>query len=118
MNLSDSLDIYFKSVSSKIKSVISTRTENLISNFIPTTEKIDLPDDIDDIVDQRLEVFNKVKELQGQGVPKRKISTDLGISRNTVRSYFCQESLSPRVRPKSANIEMFTQQIIDRLNIE
>jgi hypothetical protein len=118
MNLSDSLDTYFKSVSSKIKSVISTRTDNLIYNFIPTTEKINLPDDIDDIVDQRLEVFNKVKELQGQGVSKRKISTDLGISRNTVRSYFIQESLSPRVRPKSTNIEIFTQHIIDRLNIE
>jgi len=67
-------------------------------------------------VDQRLDTFNKVKELQANGVPILKISRDLKMSRNTVRSYYIQESLSPRSHPKSTNIELFTNHIVTRLN--
>ncbi len=38
------------------------------------------------------------------------------MSRNTVRSYFDQESLSPRKSSKSTNIEVFTDLIVARLN--
>ena len=51
-----------------------------------------------------------------KGVPIRRISIDLGISRNTVSSYFLQETLSPRKSSKSTNIELFTNHIVARLN--
>ena len=38
------------------------------------------------------------------------------MSRNTVKSYFIQESLSPRKRSKSTNIEVYTDLIVARLN--
>ena len=38
------------------------------------------------------------------------------MSRNTVRSYFSQESLSPRSSTKYTNIEVFTNHIVARLN--
>lgn len=50
------------------------------------------------------------------GVAIRRISISLGISRNTVKSYFLQESLSPRKSSKSTNIELFTNHIVARLN--
>lgn len=39
----------------------------------------------------------------------------MGICRNTVRSYFNQESLSPRISSKSKNIAAFTKLILARL---
>lgn len=67
-------------------------------------------------VDQRLDTFLKVKELQAKGTPIKRIATDLKMSRNTVKSYFNQESLSPRKGFKSTNIEVFTNLIVARLN--
>jgi orotate phosphoribosyltransferase-like protein len=67
-------------------------------------------------VDQRMDIFLKVKELQAKGPPIKRIATDLKMSRNTVKSYFNQESLSPRKSSKSTNIEVFTDLIVARLN--
>jgi hypothetical protein len=49
----------------------------------------------------------------GQSAP---FAPDLKMSRNTVKSYFNQESLSPRKSSKSTNIEVFTDLIVARLN--
>jgi len=67
-------------------------------------------------IDQRLDTFNKVKELQSKGFSKKKISRDLEISRNTVRSYFIQESLTPKAHTNSTNIDLFTGHILARLH--
>ena len=56
-----------------------------------------------------------MKQLQAEGISSRKISKVVGISRNTVRSYFNQESLSPRISSKSTNIAAFTKLILARL---
>ena len=48
----------------------------------------------------------------------KRISTILKISRNTVRSYFIQETLSPRIHPKSVNIALYSGYILSRLNME
>lgn len=128
MNLSDALDKYFKSINPGIRALIKDKTNEIlnmsnnetVSNkedkgsqlFTATQEFIDIK------VDQRLDRFNKVKELQAKGIPILRISKNLGMSRNTVRSYFIQESLSPRIHPKSTNIELFTEYIVSRLNID
>lgn len=127
MNLSDALDTYFKSISTKIRSLITAKTNELLhlpeyditgdgkvqeSKLGPVTQ---VPTLI--MVDQRLDIFNKVKELQSKGIPILKISRDLEMSRNTVRSYFLQESLTPKSHPKSTNIEVFSNHIVARLNI-
>jgi len=70
---------------------------------------------IDAKVDQRMDIFLKVKELQAKGTPIKRIATDLRMSRNTVKSYFSQESLSPIKSSRSTNIEVFTDLIVDRL---
>ncbi len=126
MNLSDALDTYFKSVWPEIKLLIKNKTEETIkisaSDKQPDkTEVLDSesitatpePELIN--TDQRIDTFNKVKELQTEGVSSRRISKVVGISRNTVRSYFNQESLSPRVSSKSTNIAAFTKLILARL---
>lgn len=128
MNLSDALDKYFKSISPRIRALIKDKTNEILnmsdnealcneedkdSQLLKATQ-----DFIDIKVDQRLDTFNKVKELQAKGIPILRISKNLGMSRNTVRSYFIQESLSPRIRSKSTNIELFTNQIVSRLNIK
>jgi orotate phosphoribosyltransferase-like protein len=64
-----------------------------------------------------MDTFLKVKELQAKGTPIKRIATDLKMSRNTVKSYFNQESLSPRKSSKSTNIEVFTDLIIALVNI-
>jgi len=126
MNLSDALDTYFKSVWPEIKLLIKTKTvetikisasdkqpdktEVLDSESITATPEPELIN-----TDQRIDTFNKVKELQTEGVSSRRISKVVGISRNTVRSYFNQESLSPRVSSKSTNIAAFTKLILARL---
>jgi len=66
--------------------------------------------------DQRIDTFNKVKELRTEGISTRRISKVLGICRNTVRSYILQESLSPRNSSRSTNIASFTKLILARLN--
>jgi len=129
MNLSDALDKYFKSVRKEIRRVITEKTDEILSlsanegqcnstdvtNFLAVqvaseTKEIQL--------DQRLDTFNKVKEFQSKGTPLKRISTILKISRNTVRSYFIQETLSPRIHPKSVNIALYSGYILSRLNME
>jgi len=122
MNLSDALDTYFKSISTKIKSLITSKTNELLNlqddenaknnQLVPVISR-----SVNIKVDKRLDTFNMVKKLQAKGISKRKISRDLGISRGTVYSYFIQESLSPKSHPKSTNIELFTNHIVARLNI-
>jgi len=126
MNLSDALDAYFKSMSKRIRSLITVKTNEFLelsereSVNIEETKKIQPimidQESIATKVDQRLDTFLKVKELQIKGTPIKRISIDLKMSRNTVRSYFNQESLSPRKSSKSTNIEVFTNLIVARLN--
>ena len=126
MNLSDALDTYFKSISTQIRTLITAKTNEILglpdheivsdekengSKSVLATQKI-----TNIKVDQRLDTFNKVKGLQAKGVPIKRISTDLKMSRNTVRSYFVQESLAPKAHPKSTNIELFASHIVSRLN--
>lgn len=126
MNLSDALDRYFKSINPKIRALIKEKTneilnipdnggasgeEDISSQLFPGNQEV-----INTKVDQRQDVFNKVKELQANGVPILRISKNLGISRNTVRSYFLQGSLSPRIHSKSTNIDLFTNHIVSSLN--
>ena len=127
MNLSDALDTYFKSINPKIRALIKDKTNeflNMSGHGIVSDEKakdsqsFPLTPEVAAIkVDKRLDTFNKVKELQAKRVSILKISRDLSMSRNTVRSYFIQESLSPKAHPKSTNIELFTSHIVARLNI-
>lgn len=129
MNLSEALDRYFKSVRKEIRQVITERTDEILSlsanegqcnstdvtNFLfvqVTSESKEIQ------LDQRIDTFNKVKELQSKGTPINRISTTLKISRNTVRSYFIQEALSPRIHPKSVNIALYSGYILSRLNME
>lgn len=127
MNLSDALDAYFKSMSKRIRSLINTKTEEFLE--LPENEPINKIEEMKEgqpalrenesiatKVDQRLETFLNVKELQAKATPIKRISKDLKMSRNTVRSYFTQESLSPRKSSKSTNIEVFTNHIVARLN--
>lgn len=126
MNLSDALDKYFKSVNPKIRKLIKDKSNELLNmsdvqNMDNEEEKslqsLSKVQKIDGIkVDQRQDIFNKIKELQAKGISKRKIARDLGISRNTVKSYFSLEALPPRISYKSTNIELFTQHIVARLN--
>jgi hypothetical protein len=68
--------------------------------------------------DSRQEIFNKVKELQSQGLSRRKIGRDLGISRNTVRLYFELYILIPKSHTKQTNIEMFSNYIISKIKTD
>ena len=127
MNLSDALDAYFKSISKTIRSLITAKTNEFLE--LPEKESISIKEEMKEVqpappdqesiaikVDQRLDTFLKVKELQASGTPIKRIATDLKMSRNTVKSYFNQESLSPRKSSKSTNIEVFTNLIVARLN--
>jgi len=127
MNLSDALDAYFKSISKRIRSLIIAKTNEFLE--LPDKEPLNINEEateaqtvltaresIDAKVDQRMDTFSKVKELQAKGTPIRRIAIDLNMSRNTVKSYFNQESLSPRKSSTSTNIEVFTDFIIARLN--
>jgi hypothetical protein len=127
MNLSDALDTYFKSIRRRIKSLIDSRTtdflelpEEVPSNISEETKEDQLvltaQESIDAKVDQRMDIFLKVKELQAKGTPIKRIATELRMSRNTVKSYFNQESLSPIKSSRSTNIEVFTDLIIARLS--
>jgi transposase len=128
MNLSDALDTYFKSISSKIRSLLTAKTNEFLElpdhKPVSETKSKDIKtatankEPIITKVDQRLETFNKVKELQAKGVPIKRISIDLKMSRNTVRSYFSQKELAPRAHPKSTNFDLFTSHIISRLKTD
>lgn len=126
MNLSDALDTYFKSISRRIKSLITDKTTDFLElpKKVPVNIREETKEDqlvltaqesIDAKVDQRMDTFLKVKELQAKGTPIKRIATDLRMSRNTVKSYFSQESLSPIKSSRSTNIEVFTDLIIARL---
>ena len=127
MNLSEALYKYFKSVQPGIKLLIKNKTEEIIK----MSACVKLPEDKEDLdsasiaatpefepinTDQRIDNFNKVKELQAEGISTKKISKVIGICRKTVRSYIIQESLSPRISPTSTNIASFTKLILARLN--
>ena len=127
MNLSDALDAYFKSISRRIRSLITARTNEFLE--LPELESINIQEkkkealpvltaeeSIAAKVDQRMDTFSKVKELQAKGTPIKRIAIDLKMSRNTVKSYFNQELLSPGKSSKSTNIEVFTNLIVARLN--
>jgi len=129
MNLSDALDKYFKSVDPKIKKLIKDKRNELLKKsdgqitgyakekttgpLSKVQKRVDLKG-----TDRRQDVFNKVKELHGKGISKRKIARDLGISRNTVHSYLSLESLPPRSNSRSTNIGLFSQHIVARLNVQ
>ncbi|MCT4647796.1 MAG: transposase, partial [Carboxylicivirga sp.] len=115
MNLSDALDTYFKSVSPTINTLIKSKTAELMetknnSKSVPTPviKSQSKKSILLERHDSRQIVFEKVKALQKQGIARRKIAKDLGISRNTVRSYFLQEQLTPKAHPLRTNIELFT----------
>ncbi len=129
MNLSDALDRYLKNSYTIIKKLITDKTNEILDlpdNEIqentgeggsnPPSSKHQKVSEVK--VDQRLDIFNKVKELQAKGISKRKISRDLSISRGTVYSYFEQETLSPRNCSRSTNIDLFFQIIVARLKSE
>jgi transposase len=128
MNLSDALDTYFKSNSARIGSLIKSKTNELLE--LPDRESVGdtKPKDSRTAtiniepaitkVDQRLETFNKVKKLQAKGVPRKRISKDLKMSYNTVKSYFLQETLSPRTRPKSTNFDLFMGHVLSRIKTD
>jgi transposase len=126
MNLSDALDTYFKSISRRIRSLITAKTTDFLElpEKVPVNIREETKEDqlvltaqetIDAKVDQRMGTFLKVKELQAKGTPIKRIATDLRMSRNTVKSYFSQESLSPIKSSRSTNIEVFTDIIVARL---
>jgi hypothetical protein len=128
MNLSDALDTYFKSISTKIRTLITAKTNEIIElpdHEIVGDTKAKEPKTVsinqkslDTKVDQRLDIFDKVKELQAKGVPIKRISVDLKMSRNTVRSYFVQDTLAPRPHSKSTNFDLFTGHILSRLETD
>jgi transposase len=127
-NLSDALDTYFKSISTRIRSLVKAKTNEFLElpDYEPVrdTKSKDIKtatnnkEFITTKVDQRLEIFNKVKELQAKGISIKRISTDLKMSRNTVKSYFTQDKLSPRSHSKSTNFDLFTSHIVSRLRTE
>ena len=103
MNLSDALDAYFKSISRRIRSLITAKTNEFLE--LPEKESLNInekateeqpvltaQESIAAKVDQRMDTFLKVKELQAKDTPIKRIATDLKMSRNTVKSYFNQES--------------------------
>jgi len=98
MNLSDALDKYFKSVQAGIRLLIKNKTEEIIK--MSANSKLEDKEDLDPATitatpelkplntDQRIDNFNKVKELQAEGISTIKISKVIGICRKTVRSYY------------------------------
>jgi len=117
VNLSDALNTFFKSISPEISKLIKDKTK-VITSQNPTTKKtMKLPESTQK-TNPRQEIFNKVKELQSQGLSRKKIGKELGISRNTVKSYFQQDILVPRSYTKRINIEMFSNYIISKIQTD
>ena len=83
MNLSDALDTYFKSVRARIGSLIKSKTNELLElpdhEYVSDTKPKDSKRSTNNLepvitkADRRLETFNKVKELQAKGIPKKRI---------------------------------------------
>ncbi|MCT4646356.1 MAG: ISL3 family transposase [Carboxylicivirga sp.] len=124
MNLTEALDKYFKSINPNINRLIQEKSQELITleeskiNDVKPIKKKAVADNENRSCspDQRIIIFEKVKELQLQGIAIKKIARDLGISRARVRSYFQYDSLPPRIHHKSTNIDLFTNHILARLN--
>ena len=130
VNLSDALDKYFKSSRSIVKAIIQQKEEEMAKddNSIGNKTTLDIslandPDSVDEVSghervnsDQRIEKFNKVKELQKENVGIKKIARTVGITRITVRSYLVQDTLSPRISSKSTNIDTYANLIQNRLS--
>lgn len=118
------MDTYFKSISKQIKVIITHHQATLLSEqaqpYTPQQNRTVLPSksESDTILrpDPRQEVFSKVKALQKQQIPARKIARDLGISRNTVRVYFHLGELPARAHGKSTNFDSFTTDVLTQLN--
>ncbi len=124
MNLSDALDTFFKSISPEISKLIKDKTTEMLSDAKAITQQntatkktVKMPDSPKK-PDTRQEIFNKVKELQSQGLSRRKIGRELGISRNTVRLYFQQDILVPKSHSKRTNIEIFSNYIISKIRTD
>jgi len=119
MNLSDALTLYFKSVSGKIKNILNDRKQELLDHKYHTSNsqktQIIVPQNTPPRTDPRQAVFQKVKALQQQKYPARKIARELEISRNTVRTYFKLEHLPPRIHRNATNIDLFTGCIVHEL---
>ncbi|TSA37307.1 MAG: ISL3 family transposase [Porphyromonadaceae bacterium] len=128
MNLTDALDTYFKSITKEIRKVIKDKADEILKMAAKADLQKKINTDLLSVpvasvskeikVDQRLDTFSRVKELQLKGTPLKRISKVLGISRNTVKSYYIQETLVPRSHPRSINIEQFTGYILTRLTVE
>ncbi|SHE54182.1 Transposase [Mariniphaga anaerophila] len=124
MNLSDALDTFFKSISPKISKLIKAKTCEMLrdaeaeskQDSVTKKEFVEIPAPVQK-PDSRQEVFDMVKKLQAKGLPRKKIGRELGISKNTVKRYFQQDILVPRSHPKRANIEIFTNYILSKMEI-
>ena len=84
-------------------------------------DKMTVTENIEPVItkaDQRLERFNKVKELQAKGFPRKRISRDLKMSNNTVRSYFLMDTLPSWTRPKTTNFDLFTDHVLSRIKTD
>lgn len=87
MNLSDALDTFFKSISPKISKLIKVKTCEMLhdaeavsrQDSISKKEIAEIPAPVQK-PDSRQEVFNMVKKLQAQGLSKRRIGRELGIT--------------------------------------
>ncbi|MCT4644563.1 MAG: ISL3 family transposase [Carboxylicivirga sp.] len=117
MNLSEALDTYFKSVAPKINKLVKAKTMELCQEAeLPESKNITGTSSVLPRFDSRLPVFEKVKELQSQNIPKKRIARELGISRNTVRLYFTMDELVPKSHSRRTNIENFRSYITDRIS--
>lgn len=124
MNLSDALDTFFKSISPKINKLIKAKTCEMLrdaeaeskQDSVTKKEFVEIPAPVQK-PDSRQEVFDMVKKLQAKGLPRKKIGRELGISKNTVKRYFQQDILVPRSHPKRTNIEIFTNHILSKMEI-
>ncbi len=125
MNLSDALDTFFLSISPKINKLIKAKTCEMLrdaeavsgQDSVSKKEVADMPALVQK-PDSRQEVFNMVKKLQTQGLSRRRIGRELGISRNTVKLYFQQDTLVPKSYPKRTNIEVFSNYILSKMKID
>ena len=55
-------------------------------------------------VEKRYALFEKVKQLQNEHYTIKAIARHLGISRNTVKKYFLQQSFVPKRHPRLSNL--------------
>ena len=60
-----------------------------------------------DCTSRSYERYQKVKQLQAQGHGIRAIARHLGLARNTVKRYWCQEDFVPRQTAKRSNLFLY-----------